>query len=402
MKLATALLFAVVAVQLVSTLAIEPDATRSIRGLIVSKGYPYEEHHVKTADGYILLMHRIPHGIAGNATAAARQPVLLQHGILDSSDTWVLNSADESLAFIMADAGYDVWMGNSRGNKYSQGHVNLDVHGKQFWKFSWDEMAKFDIPAVVDYVLGVAGFQELSVVGHSQGCTQMFAALVTNHKLAQKVKLFVALAPVLYMEHATSLPLNAAATTHLDQIVGWLGIKEFLPDTKILRWLLPNVCATTPKLCDSVIYLMCGLNLPGLNQTRLDVYTAHFPAGTSVQDLQHYAQLLRGGGFKAYDWGSAKLNDEHYGQKTAPHYNLADFPTDTKLAVYYGGKDDIADKKDVARLVTEVPDEVLVASQMYEPYAHLDFTWGETVHIDIYPDVVELVKKVHPVHSMEE
>lgn len=102
----------------------------------MDQGYPLEEHFVTTADGYVLGLFRIPRG-AGEAdgaeagpgqssqsgssgsrssesttpSPACRPPVLLLHGVLDSSAAWVLNRPEQSLGFILADAGYDVWLG---------------------------------------------------------------------------------------------------------------------------------------------------------------------------------------------------------------------------------------------------------------------------------------------------
>jgi len=56
---------------------------------------------VETEDGYIIEMHRIPHGkcIAGEPLAGeSRIPVILMHGNFQSSADWVLN-ADRSNSF---------------------------------------------------------------------------------------------------------------------------------------------------------------------------------------------------------------------------------------------------------------------------------------------------------------
>ncbi len=33
---------------------------------------------------------------------------------------------------------------------------------------SWDEMAKYDLPANIDYVLNITGAQQLTYIGHSE------------------------------------------------------------------------------------------------------------------------------------------------------------------------------------------------------------------------------------------
>jgi hypothetical protein len=50
------------------------------------------------------------------------------------------------MAFILADEGFDIWMNNTRGNRFSRNHCYYDpgVHKKEFWDFSFQEMAEFD------------------------------------------------------------------------------------------------------------------------------------------------------------------------------------------------------------------------------------------------------------------
>lgn len=69
----------------------------------------------------------------------------------------------------MADQGYDVWMGNARGNKYSRAHNSLDPDGGlDFWNFSWNEIGSYDLPVMIDYALAESGQENLFYVGHSQ------------------------------------------------------------------------------------------------------------------------------------------------------------------------------------------------------------------------------------------
>ena len=106
--------------------------------MIAREGYPVETHLIITEDCYHLQMHRIPNGkdIHGKGQNGITRPaVLLQHGLLGSSADWVMGIPQKSLGYILADAGFDVWLGNFRGNTYSRAHCSLLPNQKEFWHF---------------------------------------------------------------------------------------------------------------------------------------------------------------------------------------------------------------------------------------------------------------------------
>ncbi|OWK08061.1 LIPF, partial [Cervus elaphus hippelaphus] len=107
-------------------------------------GYPSEKYEVITADGYILQLNRIPHGKndanhldrIGTFSLLLFSPVVyLQYGLFITGSVWISNLPNHSPGFLLADAGYDVPMGNSRGSKWSQKHLYLKTESKEFWAF---------------------------------------------------------------------------------------------------------------------------------------------------------------------------------------------------------------------------------------------------------------------------
>ena len=132
-------------------LSVGDDWENTFEQICDEHGYKHEHHTVITKDGYKLGMYRIS-GKQG-ASNIGKPPVILQHGILDSSDGWAMNTVDKSLAFIISDEAYDVWLSNSRGNKYSRAHISLDPDwDDEFWDFDWEDMGTFDVPANIEYV----------------------------------------------------------------------------------------------------------------------------------------------------------------------------------------------------------------------------------------------------------
>lgn len=73
------------------------------------------------------------------------------------------------LAYLLADAGYDVWMGNARGTEMSREHAWLNASEPTYWDYSWQDIGQEDLPAFIDYVLAITNNDKLSYVGFSQG-----------------------------------------------------------------------------------------------------------------------------------------------------------------------------------------------------------------------------------------
>lgn len=58
------------------------------------------------------------------------------HGVMSTPDHFLINGKNSSLGFMLADAGYDVWLGCTRGNSHARRHKTLDPDkGAQFWKY---------------------------------------------------------------------------------------------------------------------------------------------------------------------------------------------------------------------------------------------------------------------------
>jgi lysosomal acid lipase/cholesteryl ester hydrolase len=196
-----------------------------------------------------------------------------------------LNNPQESLAFILADAGYDVWLGNNRGNGISMDNTKYNPSQPQFWDFSFDEMAQYDLPGQIDYILKTTGEKKIFYIGHSEGTIQAFAGFL-DPELASKVKIFIALAPVAHVGHVTSPILQAMAKLGTDVIFELLGLHEFyLPS--VIHKILPGYCTLFPHMCEFVLDIIAG-PFPNVNLTRIPYYLNYEPNPTSVKNMAHW------------------------------------------------------------------------------------------------------------------
>ncbi|KAM5235950.1 gastric triacylglycerol lipase [Ctenodactylus gundi] len=365
-----------------------PEVHMNISQMISYWGYPSEEYEVVTEDGYILGVFRIPYGKKNSENKGQRPVAFLQHGLLASATNWIANLPNNSLAFILADAGYDVWLGNSRGNTWSRRNLYYSPDSVEFWAFSFDEMAKYDLPATIDFIVKKTGQEKIYYVGHSQGTTIGFIAFSTIPELAKKIKTFYALAPVATVKYTTSLLKELSyIPTFLFKII--FGDKIFMPHNYFDQFLATQVCTREMMdlLCSNALFIMCGFDSKNFNTSRLDVYVSHNPAGTSVQDILHWAQAGRSGKFQAFDWGSPFQNTLHYNQPTPPYYDVT--AMNVPIAVWNGGHDPLADPHDVDNLLPKLSN--LIYHKEIPPYNHLDFIWAMNAPQKIYNEIVSMM-----------
>lgn len=360
--------------------------------ILLSEGYPAEIHSVTTPDGYILTMHRIPYG-KQNTDAENRPVVFLQHGLLCSSADWVVATPTKGLGYILAEAGYDVWMGNYRGNTYSRNHTffNPDDGNGGFWDFTWDEMAHYDLPAMIEKALKETGKEELQYVGHSMGTTGFMAMAHYRPDIMDKIRLANFLSPIAYVGHMESpIAWIAGLGDLVYDILSWFGIGEFLPSNLLMDCLASLFCheGVTQGLCTNILFVLCGFDSAQLNQTLLETIVHHTPAGASTATILQYAQEVTSNGFHGYDWRDDKLNFQHHGGPP-PTYDLHDVTA--PLAVYYGQNDWLANEQDVLMTVSQLPNIVSGMLHMVEfpLWNHLDFLWAMDVDIYVYNQVVK-------------
>ncbi|XP_028051269.1 triacylglycerol lipase 2 isoform X1 [Camellia sinensis] len=356
-------------------------------------GYKCQEFNVKTEDGYILSVQRIPEGrVGGGGDANKKQPVLLQHGVLVDGMTWLLNSPDESLAFILADSGFDVWISNTRGTRFSRQHVTLDPSNPEFWNWTWDDLVARELPAVIDFVFKQTG-QKIHYVGHSLG-TLMALASFSEGQQIDKVKSAALLSPIAYLSHMTTALGVVAAKAFVGEVTTLFGLDEFNPkgflsSREPVANFLKALCAEPHVDCYDLLTAITGKNCC-LNASTVELFLKNEPQSTATKNLVHLAQTARDGVLAKYDYGNVNYNVEHYGESKPPVYNLSNIPHDFPLFLSYGGQDALSDVKDVQTLLDSLklhdPDKLSV--QYVKEYAHADFIIGVTAKDIVYNQVI--------------
>ncbi|KAH9638484.1 hypothetical protein HF086_016809 [Spodoptera exigua] len=248
--------------------------------LIKAAGYPVEKHRVYTQDGYILQMHRIPAGRRivrriDEPSAKGKKVIMIVHGLSGSSGDFVIMGPEKSLAYILADAGYDVWLANLRGTDYSS-HVNLTKSEQKFWEFSFHEHGKYDLPAMIDHVLNVTGVEKIIYLGHSMGTTSFFTMMSMKPEYNDKLSFCVAMGAAIYLEN---------------NIMRERGVWGIQPS--LVHWAVKNLCTLNQPEIDMCAYFIFSIIGEDREQHDLDIFPIYLQRiqMSPFRSLEHYGKI---------------------------------------------------------------------------------------------------------------
>uniref|UniRef100_A0A6P7FUF6 Lipase n=1 Tax=Diabrotica virgifera virgifera TaxID=50390 RepID=A0A6P7FUF6_DIAVI len=356
-------------------------------------GMTAEPHNVTTEDGYILKIFRIK-AINGKEQEN-REPVLLQHGMAGSCEQF-LQAKNNSLSLILFNNGFDVWLGNTRGNFYSRKHVSLDPDkDKEFWFYTLDQLGQYDQPAVIDHILKITGKKQLSYIGHSQGGGSLLAMASGRPEYNQKIKIFVGLAPGAYMKHNRHpfLVLLKYVVDLAKDLLQFLNLYELeaVSNSELFSKIIQGVCGEKVNYrinCRPIIDFVSN-SLTSLFDYSLapQIFTTT-PAGMGLFPVLHYAKMHISGTFEKYDWGP-EMNLQKYNSTVAPKYDWSKITCPTVLI--YGLSDALVNHKDVKYMAKKLPNLVEMYKVADDRFNHLDFLWSKNITTLLHDKVLKIL-----------
>ena len=316
---------------------------------VKDNGFVLQKHEVLTHDGYKLTVHRLvqpDEKPVQNPQSPKSNVIYLQHGLMCCSADWMVPGG---LAYVLAQKGYDVWMGNFRGNVFSLNHTYLNYKSKDFWRYSWDEHGTVDLPAMIKYVMEYTKVPKIRYIGHSMGTTSLFVMLNEYPEMNRVIDYCVALAPVSCVPNMQGIQ---GRTIH------WvfLGLKI----VKMFNIYNMNFYKGyfVPKLMELSALYSCGFH--SASYERFDQIVDFTPAGTSVFTITQYVRnhFLRD--FYSRD-GTHVYRLSHVKCPITSWYSKLDWASCETDAYMVNAQ--LGSKH---REVKEVP---------LEDYGHLDFLW---------------------------
>lgn len=359
--------------------------------------YKCYEYVVQTADGYLLAIHRIINSeTRASMSLHAKPPVVyFHHGLLTNSELFVLGDThSKNLPLLLADRGFDVWLGNNRGNKYSRKHVNLSSSSKEFWDYSLDEFALYDIPNTLDYILQVTKVEKLTYIGFSQGSAQAIAAFALNPRLNNVVNLFVGLSPAMVPKGINNPILSSFINAAPAFLFRLFGERAILPSVVFWQKLMGPL--NYEFVVDKSLKFLFNWNHKNISNIQKKIGYPHLFSPTSVKSVVHWFQIITKHRFQMYDEGgyagsaltALSMHNAHNNHRVAP------FPVQTITTpslLIYGKSDMLMDIEFTKKSLDSCQKIDIIGIDHYE---HMDTLWATDVEELVFKPVLDHIMTI--------
>ena len=349
-----------------------------------------EEVEVVTEDRYVNTIWILTSNDNSNRNGKS---VILQHGLIDGGFTWLVLGED-SLAKKLCDEGYIVYIPYLRGTQFSRSHLDYEsTLNSDYWNFSFDEMAKYDLPTIINFVKNRDKVEKVYYVGHSQGTLIFFISYMNNPEfLENNIAKFVALGTVPNINNAPHILIKIFQKS---RILNLIPIKNFLAFPKEANKVIVPFCTSKAKiLCNSIL----SLAFSGLKETgRIDYERLgkniflYDPAGTSLQNMKHWIQIYTAQRLQKYDYGKSK-NKKIYGTENPPVYDTTKFKKYSipSLMTTSDG-DPFANPKDTLEFIDIIENKTIVNILSLSNYNHLDYHWSDAAVVEVFPKILNFL-----------
>lgn len=366
--------------------------------ILALRGFNTKVHFVRTADGHhIHVVHVINPLIK---SSHLKRPVLFNHGLLESSTIWLINSRrvlakplpNDNLCspikldqgtlngpdllnapMMLANHGYDVWLMSLRGTDWSLGHDQYNSTQPEFWDYSLDDFGLRDIPAVIEHISRETGAPKVGYVGHSQATFSVFALLSTFPEYADKIEPVVAVAPVAYMDSTTSFArvffLRALSSRTRNQH------GPFPRNCIQIRQQMSNFCNRKgDKLGARFVCKLFEALIGGSGGGWRRGFFNHIPYFTSLKNMRHFGQLVKNKNFARYDYGPRNM--EIYGRPNPPEYPVEKIRS-RSIVLIWTRTDNLSSPRDVERFKKRLTVPVFKDLFIDKEFNHFDMITHE-------------------------
>jgi len=215
-------------------------------------------HKIYTNDSFELTLHHCK--LINNNNNECKGIILLQHPLWFSSLHFILKGK-ESIVYKLLINGYDVWLGNNRGNEFTKQYNNNKIYN---WSFQ--DMGYLDLTQIIKYINNNACNNQnnngIIYIGISQGSMQFISLMSTYIEYQKYIKHSIWITPPISFE------LNNILLYYIIKVLALLPNWFIVFFTRIgaifgrilpfsIAWICTKLCATLMgflRLYDSMKY----------------------------------------------------------------------------------------------------------------------------------------------------